>query len=329
MPISSPLIPSHPIRVGVLGAARISPTALIRPARSVEGIQVVGVAARDPLRARRFAADYGLARAYDSYEELLADPHIDGVYVPLPATLHADWVIAAIEAGKHVLCEKPFASNSMDAARVAEVAAHSKVIVMEAYHSAYHPLQDQLRAILNTEVLGHVFDARAVFCIPLLSRKAIQWNPSLGGGGLLDVGYYPVRQLRDLFGEPTRIIDARARQSRGVDRRFDASMQFAGGVRGEIVTAIMSRRLLASRLEIRGAAGTLSVTWPYHPQSGAEMLLRTSGGMRVLPIDRRSSYMYQLESFRDSVQTGLEPRTGVRQAVTQMSVIDRVCCTDR
>jgi len=315
---------SDPIRVGVLGAAKITPSALIQPAQSVEGVEVFGVAARDPLRARRFAAEYGLVRAFDSYENLLADPQVDAVYVPLPATLHAEWVIAAIEAGKHVLCEKPFASNSTDAARVAEVAERSGVIVMEAYHSAYHPLQDQLRAILDTEVLGHVSAARAVFCIPLLSRKAIQWNPALGGGGLLDVGYYPVRQLRDLFGEPTHVIDARARQSRGVDRRFDAAMQFPGGVRGEIVTAIMSRRLLASRLEIRGAAGSLRVTWPYHPQSGARLLLRTAGRTHVVPIERRSSYLYQLEAFRDAVRTRTEPRTGAREAVAQMSAIDRL-----
>lgn len=319
MPISSTVI-----RVGVLGAAKITPSALIQPSRQIEGINVVGVAARDFLRARHFATKHGLEHAFDSYERLLSDPQIDAVYIPLPASLHAQWAIAAIEAGKHVLCEKPFTSNAPSARRVAKTAEGAPGVVMEGYHSAHHPLQNQLRAILESGVLGTIATARAVFCIPLLSKKAIQWNPGLGGGGLLDVGYYPLRQLRDLFGEPTEIIHARARQSHDVDRRFDATLQFPGGVQGEIVTAIMSHRLLASSLEICGDAGELRVTWPYHPQSGARISVRTSEGTRKTGVSRRSSYLYQLEAFRDAIRSGATPSTSPREAVAQLTAIDRL-----
>jgi predicted dehydrogenase len=312
------------LRVGVLGAARVTPTALLRPAVAIEGVHVAAVAARDPRRARSFASKYSVPRVFEDYEQLLMDPHIDAVYIALPAALHARWMVKAIKAGKHVLCEKPFTSNAEAAQRVFEAADQSNVVVMEAYHSAYHPLQAQLRKVLAAGELGKVISARAVFCIPLLSKKAIQWNADLGGGGLLDVGYYPVRQLRDLFGEPTEIIAARAWQSHGVDRRLDASLRFTEGVRGEVLTAIMSRRLLASRLDIRGDAGRLRVTWPYHPQSGARMWIRTSRGKRSVSVNRRSSYVFQLEAFREAVESGAPPRTGAHEAVAQLTAIDRL-----
>jgi predicted dehydrogenase len=136
---------SRPMRIGVLGAARIVKNALIDPARLVDGVEVEAIAARDHERARRYAARHGIRFAHPSYQELLADPVLDAVYIPLPAALHARWAVAAIEAGKHVLCEKPFTSNTAAAEEVAEAAAGSDCVVMEAYHSHHHPLQARLR----------------------------------------------------------------------------------------------------------------------------------------------------------------------------------------
>ena len=309
----------------MLGAAKIAPSALITPAAAIDGVQITAVAARDPLRGQSFAQKHSIERVFDDYDHLLSDPQVDAVYIALPAALHARWMVAAIDAGKHVLCEKPFTSNAEAAERVAVAGDASDVVVMEAYHSAYHPLQAQLRQILASGELGRVISARAVFCIPLLSRKAIQWNAELGGGGLLDVGYYPLRQLRDLFGEPTEILDARAWASHDVDRRLDAHLGFADGVRGEIITAIMSpRRLLTSSLEIRGDAGRLRVTAPYAPQYGARISLHTSRGRRGERADRRPSYIFQLEAFRDAVRGGVRPLTGPREAVAQLTAIDHL-----
>ncbi|MBW2314770.1 MAG: Gfo/Idh/MocA family oxidoreductase, partial [Deltaproteobacteria bacterium] len=126
------------LRVGVLGAARIAPMALLRPARQVPGVEVSAVAARDVDKARRFAGKHGIPRVFESYDALLADPDVDAVYVPLPNGLHADWTIRAIEAGKHVLCEKPFTANAGEAERVAKAARASDRVVMEAFHWRYH-----------------------------------------------------------------------------------------------------------------------------------------------------------------------------------------------
>jgi len=313
------------LHVGILGAARIAPSALLRPASEIDGIRVTNIASRDPERAEDFARRHSIPRVNTSYEELLSDAGVDAVYIATPVSHHAHWMAAALEAGKHVLCEKPFTSNA-GAARGIEraAAARSGAVVMEAYHSAYHPFQQRLRAVIHSGELGAVVSARATFAIPLVSRKAIQWNPALGGGGLLDVGYYPVRQLRDLFGEPEQIIRARAWSDGRVDRRFEAALQFPDGVRGEVVSAIWSHRVLASRLEITGERGTLRASWPYHPQSGARMVIRSGGTRHDETPDRRPTYTFQLEAFRDAVRAGIPPLTGPVEAVTQLEVIDNL-----
>ncbi|MGH3409084.1 MAG: Gfo/Idh/MocA family protein [Streptosporangiaceae bacterium] len=154
------------VRVGTLGAARIAPTALVRPARVVPEVVVTAVAAREPARAREFADKHGIPVVHDSYEALIGDPEIDAIYNPLPNSLHAPWTLRAIAAGKHVLCEKPFASNEAEAAEVADAAKSAGVVVMEAFHYRYHPLARQMQQIAAGELgeLQHVEAASAARC---------------------------------------------------------------------------------------------------------------------------------------------------------------------
>jgi predicted dehydrogenase len=138
------------LRIGTLGAARITPGALIKPARQIPEVTVAAVAARDPERARRFAAKHRIRRVHDSYQQLIDDPAIDAVYNPLPNSLHARWTLRAIEAGKHVLCEKPFTANAAEAAEVAAAAAATGLVVMEAFHYRYHPLARRMREVVGS-----------------------------------------------------------------------------------------------------------------------------------------------------------------------------------
>src|SRR5262250_2239999 len=142
--------------MGVLGAARIAPNALLRPARSVPEVEVRAVAARDPVRAARFAGRWKIPNVHGDYAALVADPEIDAVYIPLPNGLHARWTLAALEAGKHVLCEKPFTANAAEAERVAAAAAGSDRVVTEAFHYRYHPLAHRMRAIVESGELGTI-----------------------------------------------------------------------------------------------------------------------------------------------------------------------------
>src|SRR5271169_3662928 len=159
-----------PIRIGVLGAARIAPTAVIRPARHVESAEVVAIAARDRDRAAAFATKHGVERVVDSYDALVADPDIDAVYNPLPNGLHGRWTLAAMDAGKHVLCEKPFTANADEARTVAAAQSGSGLVVMEAFHYRYHPLFARVRELIATGAVGSVRHIEAWLCFPLLSE---------------------------------------------------------------------------------------------------------------------------------------------------------------
>src|SRR5580700_3009835 len=177
-----------PIRIGVLGAARIAPAALIRPARHVDGAEVVSVAARDPAKASAFAAKHHIPRVAGSYEELVADPGIDAVYNPLPNGLHGRWTMAALAAGKHVLCEKPFTANAEEARAVEAAHRPSGVVLMEAFHYRYHPLFARVRELIASGNVGTVRHIEAALCFPLFSAKDIRWDPALAGGATMDAG---------------------------------------------------------------------------------------------------------------------------------------------
>src|SRR5215467_13402600 len=145
------------LRIGTLGAARITPAALIKPARNSTEAEVVAVAARDRSRAQAFASKHGIPQVCDSYGALVNAPDIDAIYNPLPNGLHAEWTIAALEAGKHVLCEKPFTSNAKEAEEVAAVAErHSDRVLMEAFHYRYHPLAQRMRDVVDSGELGEI-----------------------------------------------------------------------------------------------------------------------------------------------------------------------------
>src|SRR5689334_155495 len=157
--------PSNDLRIGILGAARIAPAALIRPARTTPGVTVAAVAARDVNRAKAFARKHGVGAVHGSYEELLADESLDAIYNPLPNGLHAKWTIAALQAGKHVLCEKPFTAN---AAEARQVAAHQgDFVVMEAFHYRYHPMALRMEEIVHSGELGEIQRVETAMCFPL------------------------------------------------------------------------------------------------------------------------------------------------------------------
>jgi predicted dehydrogenase len=226
-----------PLRIGTLGSSRISQPALIEPAVHVAEVTVTAVAARDKARAEAFALRHGIPKAYGSYEDLLADPDIDAIYNPLPNSLHGPWTLRAIAAGKHVLCEKPFASNADEAAQVAEAASASGLVVMEAMHYRYHPLTRRL-----TELVAELGPVRHLQCwtnFAIVNPGDIRYDYDLGGGALMDGGCYALDCLRllgagDEQSEPSvtgALADPVAPDSRGAvaDRATAVRLAFPGG----------------------------------------------------------------------------------------------------
>lgn len=314
-----------PLRIGVLGAARITPMALLRPTRQVPETTVLAVAARDAQRAQAFASKHGIPRVHPSYDALLADPEIDAIYNPLPNSLHCEWSIRALQAGKHVLCEKPIASNAGEAQRMAAAARQTGRVLMEAFHWRYHPLAARMKEIIDSGELGSVRHVEAHFCIPLLRRGDIRFNLALAGGATMDTGCYAISIVRFLAGAEPEVVAAEARlSSPGVDRYMEATLRFADGRSGRFTCSLLSTMLLRLRAHVRGDRGELSVLNPIAPQFYHRLTVRTAAGKRSERLRGDASYTYQLRAFVAAVRSGASVPTGPDDAIRNMQVIDAV-----
>ena len=229
------------LRIGVLGAAKIVPAALLKPAKAHGDVEVAAIAARDPERAVAFAAKHGIATVHPSYEALLGDTSLDAVYIPLPNSLHGQWTIAALHAGLHVLCEKPFTANAAEAQLVADAADASGLVVMEAFHWRYHPLAARMVDIARGGELGELRKIEAAMCFPNFKRNDIRWQVDLAGGALMDAGCYAIHWARTLAGtEPDVVWAASLTRSPDIDRRTEVDLAFPGGVSGHVLASMWS-----------------------------------------------------------------------------------------
>jgi predicted dehydrogenase len=312
------------LRIGVLGAARIAPNAVLEPALSDPEVTVTAIAARDTDRARSVAEAYGISRVHDSYEALLADPDVDAVYNPLPNGLHGRWSAAALEAGKHVLCEKPFTANAEEAEAVAAVAARTGLVVMEAFHYRYHPFMTRALDVLASGRIGEVRRIETFFRARLRGAADIRWDLGLAGGALMDIGSYPVHLLRTLAGAEPTVVSAEAGvRSPGVDRWLRAELRFDDGRSGFVSASMLSRRSRASGARVTGSKGSLELenfTAPYRFNS---LTWRTARRHRTEHVDLRPvTYAAQLRAFADAVLRGAPLLTGPADAVANMRLID-------
>jgi predicted dehydrogenase len=313
-----------PVRIGVLGAARIAPAALVRPARAVADAEVVVVAARQRPRAEEFAAKHGVPRVADSYDDVVHDPGIDAVYNPLPNGLHGRWTRAALEAGKHVLCEKPFTANASEA-RAVIAATPPGVVVMEAFHYRYHPVFARARDLIDQGAIGTVERVETWMCFPLPMFGDIRYQLDLAGGATMDAGCYAIHMARHLAGSEPEVVSATAKlRTPGVDRAMEAELRFAGGCTGRVTCSMWSSRLLHVSFRVKGTDGVLRVLNPSGPNIYHRLTVRGRSGRRVEHLSRRPTYEFQLEAFCRAVAGGPPPITGPEDAVANMEVIDAV-----
>src|SRR5579883_2706298 len=288
-------MPGEPLRFGILGAARIAPMALVRPARRVPGATVLAVAARDPERARRFAARHGIPRVHPSYEALLADPEVEAVYNPLPNALHAVWTIRALEARKHVLCEKPFAATVAEAEAMAA---------------------GEIGAVRHLEAHLHV---------PLVIPNDIRWRADLAGGALMDAGCYTVNLLRHLAQAEPTVVSAQARWTTGgVDRAMAADLRFPDGRTARLGCALLSPVLLRADATVVGTAGRLRVLNPIAPQFWHRLTVLTPALHRSERVRDGASYDHQLRAFVAAVRDGAAYPTTPADAIANMRVIEAI-----
>ena len=314
------------LRIGTLGAARITPMALIRPAQHTSGVSVTAVAARDRARAEKFGRKHGVSTVHEDYASLLADPEIDAIYNPLPNSHHAEWTLRALDAGKHVLCEKPFTSNASEAERIHQAAAQSDRVVMEAFHYRYHPLAQRLRDLVASGELGKPRFIETWMCIPLPLPGDIRYRLDLAGGATMDTGCYAIHLARTIAGEEPEVVSAHATMaSEGVDRAMEAEILFPSGAEGKINCSLWSRKLLKIAAVVKLEGGEIRALNPVLPQFFHGLNWRKTGGSWTKEgFPKKPTYAYQLEAFRNAVVEGKPFITTTAEAVKNMQVVDAV-----
>jgi len=299
---------------GVLGAARINQQVL-EGAALAEGVSVAAIAARERGRAQAQADTFGIATVYGSYDELLADPEIDAVYIPLPNALHVDWSVRALEAGKHVLCEKPLARSEAEARRAFAAARAADRLLMEAFMWRHTPQTAKLRELLEQGVVGRLRMVRATFGFRLDRDGDVRLSRELEGGALMDVGCYCVSAARLAAGEPVHVRAEQVAGGDGVDVRLAATMRFAGDVLAVIDCALDAP--LGHRLTITGDSGELVLEDPFHARNPGIV----HDGRRI-DVPYANPYAVQFENFSAATRGEAEPLLGGRDAVAQAAAIE-------
>jgi predicted dehydrogenase len=313
------------LRFGVLGAAKIAPDALIKPAADSERAEVVAIAARDPERARLFAEEHGIEQVDPSYEALIRNPDIDAVYNPLPASLHAEWTLKALERGKHVLCEKPFAANASEAEQMVAAARESDLILLEAFHYRYHPLADRILEIVASGELGAVHHVEAAFCVPIPDPDDIRYDLSLGGGATMDLGCYPIHWTRLVMGTEPTVLRAEAREAPAqIDVAMTAELRFPEDVHCEVSCSMAADAGFQAFLSVTGSKGVLRADNPLVPHLGHRLRVRIDEDEATEQVEGQSTYRHQLEAFVAAVLDGEKQPTGGQDGIANMRVIDAI-----
>jgi predicted dehydrogenase len=316
----------EPLRIGVLGASRIAVNAIVAPAQ-LTGARLVAVAARDRGRAETFAAEHGVERVLDSYADVLADPEVEAVYNPLANGLHGPWNLAALAAGKHVLTEKPSASDAGEAREVRAAAARAGVVFMEAFHYLYHPVAQRLLDVVGSGEIGELRQVEVHMEIPPPPDGDPRWSLPLAGGGLMDVGCYGIHLYRVLgrfAGGAPRVTGAEGREragSPGVDEWVRAELAFPGGATG-VLHSSMAAQEVRMTARLVGTAGEVSAGNFVLPHRDDSVRVTAGGTEREELLGRRPSYAYQLEAFAAAVRDGAPVLTDADDAVATAELLD-------
>ena len=307
----------EPLRIGILGAARIA-RQFVQAVAGSELVRVVAVAARDPVRAQDFAQAMGLAQIFPTYEALLASAEIDAVYVPLPNSLHAEWVIKAAQAGKHVLSEKPLAVNEAEARAMFAAARQNKVRLAEAYPYLAQPQTIKARELVRSGAVGRLQLIRTSFGVPIADLKDIRFDPNLAGGALMDAGSYAFSMVRVIAGErPSRVHAVAQWAETGVDRALVATIEFKSGLLAQIAGSFTTA--YHRHAHIAGDAGIVETTFLNHPPLGGPPTVQIRRGptataeIETLTLAGGNGFLAEAQSFARMISHGPEHWTGATE----------------
>ena len=301
------------VRIGFLTTARIN-DAILDGARRGDVAEVVAVGSRDLARADAYARERGIERAHGSYEAVLADPDVDAIYVALPNALHVEWATRALEAGKHVLVEKPFSTRPEEVEASFDVAERAGLVLMEAFMYRHQPQAKRLKELVDEGAIGELRLVRAQFSFDLTRPVDVRLDPELGGGALLDVGAYCVNVSRLVAGEPEVVHAERVVGPSGVDVRFAGVMRFPGDVLGHFDCGFdVPRR---HEVEVAGSEGLLRLSPAFGDDRGV-LELHRGDEVETVPLPETHRYQLEVENFAAAVRGDEPPLLGRADAVGQ------------
>ena len=314
-------------RVGILGAAGIAPQAMIEPARRRGDLEVRAVASRRPAAAAEYAKKHRIGVAHEGYEALLADPEIDIVYVALPPSEHARWSIAALEAGKHVLCEKPFAMNAAEARQMAEAAERAGKHLIEGFHDRFHPAFLHLMKLRDSGALGKIKTIKAEFSVMIpFDPRNIRHDPATGGGALMDLGCYPVHWVRLLAGEEPDIVVAASgtKTQLGVDESIIATLRFPSGIFADVTCGMAKGTPFKALITIQCDNGSVELENPVLAHRGHCLRERLNGGFTQHTMAGGTTFDFQLQALVDVLDGKRKSLNGGADAIGNMAAIDAI-----
>jgi D-xylose 1-dehydrogenase (NADP+, D-xylono-1,5-lactone-forming) len=309
---------TQPMRLGIVSTAHIN-RLVIPGAHASEKVELVAVASRDLARAQGYAREWGIERAYGSYEALLEDPDVDAVYISLPNTMHCDWSVKAVKAGKHVLCEKPLSRHPDDVERAFDAAESSGRLLAEAFMYRHNPQSARLRQLVDEGAIGEVRVVRSVFSYSLYDPDNIRLRTDVEGGSLMDVGCYCVSGSRLVGGEPTAVYGQAYTGPTGTDWVFTGALRFPGDVLAtfDCGTCLPER----DELEVVGTEGALFLDDPWHCREPV-IELRRDGEVDRIELDPVDSYRLELENLSDAISGAAPLLLGREDAVAQARALE-------
>jgi D-xylose 1-dehydrogenase (NADP+, D-xylono-1,5-lactone-forming) len=309
------------VKWGLLSTALIN-EAILRGAAETEAADVIAVASRDEARARSYADEHEIERSYGSYEGLLADPDVEAVYISLPNSLHVEWTLNALEAGKHVLVEKPFSKHPDQVEEAFDSADAAGLVLSEGFMWRHHPQTRRLVELIDAGVAGRVRVVRTTFSFDLATERGTgdtRFDPALDGGALMDVGCYCISGLRLVAGEPERARGEQVIGPSGVDVVFTGALAFADGVLGHFDCGFVVPRRAA--LEVVGEEATILVPDPFTPRTTVIEVLRPDAEPEQIPIEPANSYRLELENVSAAIRGEGPLLLGREDAVGQARTI--------
>jgi D-xylose 1-dehydrogenase (NADP+, D-xylono-1,5-lactone-forming) len=311
-------VSAHSVRWGIVSTARIIERVLPELEESPQ-VELLAVASRSQAAADDYSAQKAIPRAYGSYEALLADRDVEAVYIPLPNSLHVEWAIRALEAGKHVLCEKPLDRRAARVERAFDAAERAGLILSEAFMYRHHPQTRRLQELVAAGEIGELRVLRSSFGFTLEGLEDVRLRADLDGGSLMDVGCYCVSAARLLAGEPEVAIGRQVVAPSGVDVRFSGLLVFPGDVPAHFDCGLDVPD--NSLLEVVGSEGTLRVSTPFLiTEPGIE--LSRDGATELVEIPHAGAYRLEFENVSTAIRNGDRPLLGSADALGQARAIE-------